>query len=506
MKILSSEQIKAADQYTIAHEPVKPIELMERAARACAKRIQKLADIDKEVLVICGKGNNGGDGLAIARMLNEQGYTAKTLVIHYKEQFSEDAAENYARLKEKFSNRLFDIHSLEELKEKASHPEDLVVDALLGTGMNKPVSGLLEEVIGFLNNTFPKIISIDVPSGLYIDQSSSENKTIVQSRLTLTFQLPKLAFLLAENKNFVPEFEILDIGLHPQGIEEQATSLYYTTSKEISALLKARSKFSHKGSFGHALLLAGSKGKSGAAVISAKACLRSGAGLLTVHSNKETLSMLLHHLPEAMTSQDAHPDFISELPSTEKYNAIAIGPGIGTEKETETALKKLLQYYSGKIVIDADGLNILSENKTWLSFLPPDTILTPHPKEFERLTEKHADDFERLTAARQFALKYRCILVLKGAHTAIAMPDGTIFFNSSGNAGLAKGGSGDGLTGILLGLLARGYNSPQATLIGTFVHGFAADLSIRKKSMEGLLISDVIEALPKAFKRLEPAR
>lgn len=211
MKILSAEQIKAVDQYTITHEPVKSLDLMERAARACVKRLLKLADLDQEILVLCGKGNNGGDGLAIARLLNEQGYNAKALVIHYTDTFSKDAAENHALLKSKFPHRLFEIHSLEELKEKAQHKEDLLVDALLGTGINKAVSGLLEEVIEYLNQNFSKIIGIDVPSGLYADQSSSENKTIIRSSLTLTFQFPKLAFLLAENKNVVPEFEILDI-------------------------------------------------------------------------------------------------------------------------------------------------------------------------------------------------------------------------------------------------------------------------------------------------------
>jgi ADP-dependent NAD(P)H-hydrate dehydratase / NAD(P)H-hydrate epimerase len=507
MKILSTEQLRELDLFTIEQEPIQSIDLMERAARACVRRLVKLVDVDHEIIIVCGKGNNGGDGLAIARLLNEQGIYAEALLIEYTKTFSEDARSNYSKLKEQFPERITQIHSLDALKHKTQKSgfdrEVLLVDAILGSGTNKPIEGFLEEVVQYLNHHFNKIVSIDLPSGLYADKSSSENKSIIHSSLTLTFQFPKLAFLFSENKNYVPEFEILDIGLHAKGIATTSSNFYYTTKEEITSLLKPRSKFSHKGTYGHALLLAGSKGKSGAAIISAKACLRSGAGLLTLHSNKDTLTALLNNLPEAMSSEDPNRDYISEIEKPELYDAIGFGPGVGLMEETQTALKKILQYYTGKLIIDADGLNILAENKTWLNFLQPGTILTPHPKEFERLTEKPADDFERLKAAKHFSLKYNCILILKGAHSAICMPDGNVFFNSSGNPSLAKGGSGDGLTGIILGLLARGYNAPQSALLGTFIHGFAADLCVHKKSMESLLISDVIEMLPRAFTKLE---
>lgn len=500
MKILNAAQIKELDAFTIQHEPITSLDLMERASRACVNRLIKLVNSEKKFLVFCGMGNNGGDGLAIARLLLERGYSVSALIIRHSESFSTDAQKNYDRLKEKFPEAVKEIHTAEELPK----PDGTIVaiDALLGTGINKNPEGILADTINSINQ-FSQIISIDLPSGLYPDRSSSENKNCVRSNLTLTFQAPKLAFLMPENFLYISAFEILDIGLHPIGMAAVPVQNYYATANDISSLIRPRSKFSHKGSFGHALLISGSKGKSGAGVISAKACLRSGAGYLTVHSNKETLNAVLQHLPEAMSDQDEHPDFISQIDSLEKYDAIAFGPGTGMAEETQTVLKKILQYYPGKLVIDADGLNIFSENKTWLTFLPPDTILTPHPKEFERLTEKFSDDFDRLAALRNFSLKYRCIVILKGAHTAIAMPDGSVFFNSSGNPGLAKAGSGDGLTGIILGLLARGYNPPQAALIGTYIHGMAADLCVKKKSMESLLISDVIEKLPSAFKKLE---
>ena len=503
MKILNAEQIKSVDQFTIEHEPINSINLMERAAKACCQRIIKLVKRDDKILIVCGKGNNGGDGLAICRLLLQNDFDAEALVIHYTEAFSEESMHNYNLLKDNFSASVSDIHHADELKEKFSQDNFILIDALFGTGLNRSMEGLSADVIHLMNQSTKTIISIDVPSGLFIDQSSASQSSIVQSTLTLTFEVPKLAFLMPQNSSYVPEFEILDIGLNQQGIQLQNSNFFYITKHLISSLLKKRAKFSHKGTYGHALLLAGSKGKSGAALIASKACLKSGAGLLTLHSSEETLNALLIALPEAMSSKDSQADFISEIIQPENYGAIGMGPGIGLHDETQQVLKKLLQYYSGKLILDADALNILAENKTWLNFLPANCILTPHPKEFERLTEKHADDFDRLKALQLFSLKYKCIVILKGAHSAVAMPDGNVFFNSSGNAGLAKGGSGDGLTGIILGLLARGYNVPQAALIGTFIHGFAADLLLKKNSMESILISDVIDKLPVAFKKLE---
>lgn len=502
MKILSAEQIKEVDAFTIENEPIASIELMERAAMACFRRLIKLIKLDDEILVWCGKGNNGGDGLAIARLLIEQGFDCRAVIVHYTEAFSPDAEQNYMRLKEKYAARITEVCTGDELDSLKQNGR-IMIDALLGTGLNRPVDGLLGECIDLIHQYAGTVISIDVPSGLFTDSSSKDNRHIIHAALCLTFQFPKLAFLLPENKPFVPEFELLNIGLSPTGIELQQSPFYYLTKSDVSSLLKPRSKFSHKGTFGHALLLAGSRGKSGAAIISAMACLRSGVGLLTLHSTNTTNQALLQQLPEAMSISDSHPDHISELDQPEKYDAIAFGPGVGMHEDTQGILKKLLNYYNGKLVIDADGLNILSENKTWLSFLPANTILTPHPKEFERLTEKHSNDVERLNALKIFSIKHKCIVILKGAHSAIAMPDGTVFFNSSGNPGLAKGGTGDGLTGMILGLLARGYTAPQAALIGMFVHGYAADLCIKKKSMESLLISDVIGQLGKAFKKLE---
>jgi hydroxyethylthiazole kinase-like uncharacterized protein yjeF len=503
MNILSAAQIKEADQYTIANEPIASIDLMERAAMACVRRLVKLIDDHTKVYVACGCGNNGGDGLAISRLLLERGYEVETIIIFSKDVLSPDAQLNHEKLKEKNLARIHEIKKIEELKSFSFEQPSVLIDALLGTGLKGKVEGLLSECIHIFNAMFRNTISIDVPSGLNCDEITLEKDAVIESALTLSLQLPKLAFLLPENEEFVPAFEIIDIGLSEEAIVRSKSAFHYLAKYEISALLKKRNKFEHKGNFGHALLLAGSKDKPGAALISSRATLRSGAGLLTVHSVKNVLDAMIVQTPEAMCEHDENNEHITTLIKPENYDAIGIGPGIGTHEDSQNVLKKLLNYYKGKLVIDADALNILAENKTWLSFLPPNSILTPHPKEFERLAGKSDNDLDRLKNLKEFSIKHHCIVILKGAHSAVAMPDGNIFFNSTGNSGLSKAGSGDGLTGIILGLLARGYNAPQSAIIGTFVHGYAADLLVKKKSMESILISDVIENLPKAFRKLE---
>jgi len=501
MKILSAEQIKACDVFTIQNEPISSIDLMERAAMACIKHIVKNASIDSDFVIFCGKGNNGGDGLAIARFLIKRNYAVKVFIVDHSNKASDDFNINLERLKELKPEVISTLEKEEDLKQIEFTPSTLIIDALFGIGLNKPLSGMAAQLVGFINSTKLFIISIDIPSGLYADKPNDDDDVIVKSSITLTFQFPKLSFLMPQNGIYVPEFEVLDIGLHTTFIQTIPTPYYYITKSDLQSLLKNRPKFSHKGNFGHALLIAGAYGKMGASVIAAQACLRSGAGMLTVQTPKKGIDILQNSIPEAMVSVDDSEVLISELPNMDKYNAVGIGPGIGTDPLTESVLKNLLNY-SLPMVFDADALNILANNKTWLSFLAPDSILTPHVKEFDRLTEKHINDFERLETAKQFAMKHRCILVLKGAYTQTVMPDGNVFFNSTGNPGLAKGGSGDTLTGIILGLLARGYTPPQASLIGVYIHGSAADSALKKIHVESLLATDVINKLSKAFEKL----
>ncbi|HXB42172.1 MAG TPA: NAD(P)H-hydrate dehydratase [Bacteroidia bacterium] len=502
MKILSAQQIREADTYTIAHEPVSSIDLMERAAKACALRIAEITHPDSIYLIFCGKGNNGSDGLAIARLLAEMKRKAEVFIINHNDNASEDFSTNLKRLEKHGSVKIHNVEGHAELVSASVsgriEKNIFIIDALLGTGLNKPVEGLLAETIELINSSVLSVVAIDIPSGLFCDEKPT-HKRIIRAGKTLSFQRPKFTFLFNDFAQYVGEFEILDIGLNEEFIELQTSDYFFLHSEDIHALLKPRQRFSHKGSYGHALLLAGSTGKTGAAVIAAKACLRSGAGLLTAHLPSSACAIMQTALPEAMVNADENADIISSLPKNQNFSAIAMGPGTGTSKETAQALKLLIQNAPAPMVLDADALNILAENKTWVSFLPPGTILTPHPKEFDRLCGAHTSDFERLQTARQFAQKNNLIIVLKSAFTTIVLPDKKVFFNSTGNPALAKGGSGDALTGIILGLLSQSYSPENAAIIAVFIHGYAADLYIQKNSAQSMLVSDLIELLPKAF-------
>ena len=492
MKIISAEQTRETDKYTIQQEGITSLDLMERAALACVKSITRLSTPFITFAVFCGKGNNGGDGLAIARLLAAMHRKVNVYVIHHSDKESPDFATNLKRLEEQKLVTIYKIHKINELMALNNHP--IVIDAMLGTGIYKPAEGLLAEVIGFINHLGLPVISIDMPSGLFCDEKNT-TKDIIHAHRTLTFQRPKFSFLFADTYPYVGIFEILNIGLDEDFIESQDCNHYFITPEAIHALLKPREKYANKGTYGHALLLAGSKGKMGAAILSAKACLRSGVGLLSVCTPAHGYVPMQTALPEAMVITDAHDDYITACPDLAVYAAIGMGPGIGQEKETAQALKVLIQQSAAPLVLDADALNILSENKTWISFLPPHTILTPHPKEFDRLTFTHTSAFDRLQTCKEFALKHQLIVVLKGAHTSIVLPNRQVFFNSSGNAALAKGGSGDVLTGMILAYLAKGYSQEEAALIAVYLHGAAADGYVKTNNPESMLASDLVDML-----------
>jgi hydroxyethylthiazole kinase-like uncharacterized protein yjeF len=501
MKILSATQLKEADKYTIDNEPILPINLMERAAGLCANRIMELSSPAAIHYVFCGKGNNGADGLAIARMLASAKRKVEVFVIEYTDQSTGEFATNFKRID---TQSFATIHSIKKTTEiKLPKKENtIIIDALIGTGINKPVEGLLAEVIDFINQSGIPVISIDMPSGLPCD-SNTASETIIKAGKILSFHAPKLTFLFADFYQYAGDFEILDIGLIRSFTETLPGNYAILTKQIIKNLITSRPKFSHKGTFGHALLLAGSKDKMGAALLAAKACLRSGAGLLTTHIPSCGCQSMQTALPEAMVNIDDNKDYISAYPHIIAYSAAAIGPGIGKEKETAQVLKVLIQETKTPLVIDADAINILAENKTWISFLPSGTVLTPHPKEFDRLCGTHTSDFERLQTCKEFAFKHKLIIVLKGTYTAIVCPDNRVFFNSTGNAALAKGGSGDVLTGIILGLMTRGYNPQTASMIGVYLHGLAADLYTKKYSRETMLAGDLINILQTAFTIIE---
>jgi NAD(P)H-hydrate epimerase len=502
VKILSIDKIRQADAFTLINEPITSAELMERAATACLNWLMLRYSVSVQVKIICGMGNNGGDGLALSRMLSIKGYTVQVFVLILGNQESPDFSVNLHRLLSNPDVKITWLAPGDKLPD--FDVSDLIIDAIFGSGLSRPVDGFGAEIINQINISPSRIVSIDIPSGLFADESSIHNPTgIIQADFTLSFELPKLALMFPENALFTGEWHILPIGLHPDFLNEVETSNSFTTKQDITSLFRPRFAFAHKGNFGHALLIAGSDGKMGAAILSARSCLRSGAGLLTAHIPQNGLFVMPVAVPECMTNPDPSADIFTKCPDISSFNAIGVGPGIGTDELTHKALKLLIQEARMPIVIDADALNILAENKTWLAFLPPNCILTPHPKEFERLAGRSYDDFERLELARNFAVKFTVYLILKGKYTAVCCPDGQCYFNSTGNSGMATGGSGDVLTGILLGLLARGYPPIEAAKMGVYLHGLAGDFAARDKGMESMLASDITEHLGEAFLDIE---
>jgi NAD(P)H-hydrate epimerase len=500
MKILPIEKIRETDAYTIENEPIADIDLMERAAKELFEWISAKVKPEKQIMIYCGMGNNGGDGFALSRMLDQAGYKTSIILIRHTDQMSESCRINYDRI-------LKTAISLTELKEGDKLPgisgDQIVVDAIFGSGLSRPVKGFVSQIIDQINESEAIVISIDVPSGFFCDATNLDNKgSIIKADYTLTFQFPKLGFMFPENDNYTGAWEVLSIGLHPDFIRNVLVKNHFITAGDIKPIIKSRGKFSHKGTFGHGLLIAGSYGKIGAAILAASAGLKAGAGLITAHIPKKGYNIIQTAIPEAMVSIDGDKKVISDLPYLANFNAIAVGPGIGLDDKTKSALKLLIQDAGMPLIVDADALNILSENKTWISFLPKNSILTPHPKEFERLTGKSANDFENNEKQREFSVKHQLFVILKGAHSAITCPDGTCYFNSTGNPGMATGGSGDVLTGILLGLKAQGYSSLETCILGVYLHGLAGDLAAEKIGIEAMTATDIIKNLGKAFLRL----
>lgn len=490
MKILSAEQIRKWDEYTILNEPITSLDLMERAAAKCTEWIEERFS-DKAFKIFCGKGNNGGDGLAIARQLSGKNILCDVYIIESGSLGSED-----------FQANLNKLHSCPVAIHFIQHPDffpaidkdNIVIDALFGSGLNRTLEGLPAALVHYINTTNATVIAIDLPSGLFCDKATN-TEAVIKANYTLTFQTKKLCFVFPENEPFFGDVHVLDIGLHPAYLAT-IDSVYNLTDVElIRKIYRPRKNFSHKGTYGHALLIAGEKGKMGAAVMCTKACLRAGAGLVSAMIPGDQFTIVQTALPEAMAM--AHDD-IESLEWT-KYTTIGIGPGIGTGKEGATLLQEVLAHFNNAIVIDADALNILSMNQELLGELPPGSILSPHPKEFERLFGKTASQPEKIQAAKSHAQKFFIYIILKGHNSVLACPDGEIYFNSTGNPGMATGGSGDVLTGILTGLLAQGYSSKETCIMGMFIHGLAADIAVESVSQEAMIAGDIIENLGKAY-------
>ena len=504
MKLFLSTDIPKLDAYTIEHEPVASIDLMERAATALAEAIKRRFGTERAIRVFAGPGGNGGDALAVARLLSAQGYTVSAYLFNTKGRLSADCSTNKERLAATPGVTFEEITTA--FNPPALQPTDVVVDGLFGSGLDKPLAGGFAAVVKYINASPATVVSVDVPSGLMCEDNTYNTRAhIVRADLTLSLQLPKLAFFFAENEEFVGQWELLDIRLHPQALSTLHTDYECTLRADVASLLRPRHRFAHKGNFGHGLLVAGSEGMAGAAILAAQACIRSGIGKLTVHTPACNNPMLQTAVPEAMVQPDLYPTAFATPVDTDDYQSVAIGPGLGQAAETAQALVAQLGLCSAPVVLDADALNLLARSRDWQTLVPPGSILTPHPKELDRLTGASQNSWDRLNKARDLATRLQCHIVLKGAYTVVATPEGRCLFNSTGNPGMATAGSGDVLTGILLALLAGGYAPADAARLGVYVHGLAGDLAARQQGFISLSAGDIVRALPQAWMSLSPS-
>lgn len=503
MKIFTGAQIRELDQYTIEHEPISSLNLMERAAKALTHAIEEKWSNQTPVVVFAGPGNNGGDALAVARLLAEDKYKVTVFLFNIHNHLSDDCNAN--------KKRLLDGKKLEaftEISVNFDPPEltadTLVIDGLFGSGLNKPLASGFAALVKYINQSPAQVVSIDIPSGLMCEDNTYNIRNhIIQADVTLTLQQKKLSMLLADNQMYLGRLKVLDIRLSQEYIARTDSEFKILQENDIRPLLKTRHDYSHKGEMGHALLIAGSYGMAGAATLAAKACLRSGVGKLTMHAPRCNYNIMQIAVPEAILQLDNEETRFSEPVNADDYTALGIGPGLGQQEDTAIALISQIRRTSCPMVIDADAINLLSSHRAWTQHLPKGMIFTPHPKEFDKLAGHISKDcYDRLSKARELAERMQAYIILKGHYSALCLPNRQVEFNSTGNSGMATAGSGDVLTGIITALLARGYKSEDACRVGMYLHGLAGDLAAKELGKESLVASDLIAYLPKAFLRL----
>lgn len=489
MKVFSAEQAKMLDSATIEEENIVSHQLMERAAQEFTNRLLLKNSAFQTVYIFCGTGNNGGDGLCVARFLHTKNHQAVIFIVGDVQKASNDFVFNFKRLKETPAQIIFYDGSNFPVITK----HDFIIDAVFGSGLNRKAEGIYKDVIEKINATHAKIISIDVPSGFFCD--SPTPSPCIQAHETISFQYPKLGFFFPENYKFTGNWETVDIGLSKNKIQETDAIAEYILADDAKQILKQRSKFSHKGTYGHTLVIAGNESMEGAAALAGKACLMAGSGLVTLCSqSRQWFYPELMHIDSSQLFQN------SEL---QKFNALALGPGLGANIHTKEILEAVFENYQSPLVLDADALNTMAENKNLIEKIPAHSILTPHPKEFERLFGTTANSFEQLELQKIMSVTLRCFIILKRAYTCITTPEGKIFFNSTGNPGMATAGSGDVLTGMIAALLAQNYSAEHAAVFGVYLHGLAGDLALQKTGGQNVNATDIIENIQNAYSFLQ---
>lgn len=493
MKIFTTSEIRDIDQYTIENEPISSLDLMERAASAVTCEIISRWLPNKRIIVFAGAGNNGGDALAVARMLIEQGYKVEIFLFNIgNKKLSDDCETNKTRLQ-----ALGEVDFTEVINEFAPpylSKDDLVIDGLFGTGLREPLKGGFTSLVQYINESGAFIVSIDIPSGMFGEWNLENNRrNIVAAKLTLAFQFPRLSFFFSENATFLGEWKVLDIELSKTAIKEIPTDYYLVESSDVKRVLKKRKKFSNKFDFGRTMIVAGSYGMMGAAVLSARAAMRAGAGLVTVHSPRCGYSILQGSVSEALFDADKHDIIITDISQKHKYDSVAVGPGIGTNIATIDALENFLINSKAPCILDADAINCIAKRPSLLNSIPIMSIITPHAGEFDGLFGEHISGEMRLRKALEVARYYNIIVVLKGHNTMTIRPDGKIYINSSGNPGMATAGSGDALVGIIAALMAQGYKPEVSAVVGVYIHGYAGDLALKRDGAYGMIASDIID-------------
>ena len=502
ISLLSAFQLREADQFTITNEPISSIKLMERAAFACFQWIEQKMDLKQHFVIFCGTGNNGGDGLVLAKLLSKNNCSVSVYVVGDSDNGSDDFKFYFEKLK---NFTLVPIHHIQSSEQIPELKDDcIIIDALFGSGLNRPIEGLAKHVIERINTSDFPVITIDLPSGLFCENNyQNHSESIVQATYTLTFERPKLSFLLADFGEKAGEWKVIPIGLNEAFLNGLHTPYYLLTKSYVRSLLKKRKKFSHKGTYGHALLVSGSKGKMGAAVLTTKAALHSGAGLVTTFVPQCGYNIIQTSCPEAMCLTSSEYDYLVGELDFSNYQSIGIGPGIGTQPGTSELVLKIIQQAACPLVIDADALNILLQNPDWLKLLPKNSILTPHPKEFDCLFGSSKSAYDRLQKQLEQSKAHSIFILVKGAHSSLSSPSGEVFFNSTGNPGMAKGGSGDVLTGMITSILASNHSPKEAVILAMYLHGLAGDKAKKKYTEYAMSAAQIIDCIPKAFKQLE---
>ena len=490
MKILNPKQIKSIDQETIKNSNISSLELMEQASKAFVKVFQGFVDVLSPVHIVCGTGNNGGDGLAISRILHEKGFKVFVYVVGELEKCTFDFKANLERCP----------LSTKQIKgdDLPCFIEGVIIDAIFGIGLNRPVVGLVSEIIKSINKSHLDIYAVDIPSGLFPDQANDITHIIIKANRTISFQIPKVCFFLPHNDQYIGQLHLVDIGLHKKSIAKQKTTSYFTQIEDLP-VLPFREKFLYKHKAGTVQILAGSYGKMGAAVLAGKSCMRAGAGLVYMRIPRCGLDIIQIANPEVVVETDRDEKIISEGKIRKEVNVIGFGPSIGTDPRTKTAIAEIIRSTVNPIVIDADGINILSQDKILLEDLPYSSILTPHHGEFRRLVGNWNNDFQMLSLLRDLCKTYRINVVLKGAYSIVCDVNGDIHFNSTGNPGMSTAGSGDVLFGMVCAMLSQGMQPIDALKISVFLHGSSGDIVKSEKGMHSLIATDLIDFLPEAM-------